>query len=209
MSRRSGRRAASKRSQAAMSPVQVTPMEDTLQNLKILDIQRRTIQSSTRKVPFLHLLSIPLILSVLIVSLVGILISGAVYYSSLWGPIGAYKRRRDAREILTDIVSRLTRRLGERDPLANVRLMGFTGLNKRTPKFTEVSIPLGSAALAQLNEDGVFPDLGKYKHLVVVPHTEKEGFQFETFKTQYWYQDSIRKGASEEAIRTAVVEALK
>lgn len=172
MARRSSRRSRAASPNAPKEKGEFEDLETFLQNLKVIEIKRRSIQRASNRIPFIWcavvltgLLLVPFLLSL---SILGIFIFGAIFMATLaqlFGPTGAITRRKDARAHVQKMIaecSALLPKVMRQKPMVMFSMVGLT----RKDIFVSELHTLDEKMFNGISSDGVFP-IGKYRYLGV------------------------------------------
>ncbi|MEQ3747374.1 MAG: hypothetical protein ABNH53_14205 [Henriciella sp.] len=213
MARRSSVARRSRRDQIRKTEAQklVDPqkeIKDFLHHLKILSIKNRVTKTAMSRVPFawvaIVLTGLFLLVTILTLSLLGIIIAVAAFggsISQLYGPIGAYTRRKEAREYVEQTVRKCAEVLPSIMSAHKIVIFGVNSISKRALRLNGEVKPIDAAAFNTLSQDGQF-DLGDYKYLGVAFREDNGTLNFKDLllSDQEWLLQARVKGLNDDII---------
>lgn len=182
-----------------------------LQELKVIDIKRRSILSGKRREPFMFagLLLAGLVLGVTILSLalLWIFIAFPVFLavsSQIFGPTGIRGRRQSAYKAIERSVEKIGSALPRLAPDARLRVFGLLSANKSSVQVTSKAKTLTPDTLGELAPGGGFFTT-RYKYLVAIPADGAGRLDHNqpAIKGQYWREMLARKAVPDEIIAGA------
>lgn len=172
MARRSSRRTRSASSIAPKPKSEFEDLEAFLQNIKVIEIKRRSIQRASNRIPFIWvgvvIAGLLLAFNVLMISVFGIFIFGAIFaavLAQIYGPTGASSRRKEARAHIQKMIRECSTQLPQVMKQKPMVMFPVFGLSRKAISAGPVR-PLDEKMFNGISNDGVFP-LGKYKYLGV------------------------------------------
>lgn len=183
-------------------------LEIVLQELKVIDIKRRSIQSGKRREPFLFMLlaiaAIPVGIAAISVSMLGLFISGgilAAVSSQIYGPTGTRGRRGAAQAAIDKSINKIAEALPTLDGKFALRIFGLISAKPGNLILTDEAYDLDRSALEAVDANGAFFE-AKYTYLVAIPYTISGGYDHTqpVLRGQYWLTHLKRKKVPAEEI---------
>ncbi|MEM7460968.1 MAG: hypothetical protein AAF331_16020 [Pseudomonadota bacterium] len=195
----------------------IKDLETFTQDLKVLEIKRRSIQSYTKRLPWMIAgaiaAGIPLAISVLALSVLFIFIFGSIFsgvMAQIIGPSGAFERRRKAREIVATRLQKLATEIDSVRSSFDPILIAYASASKSAITFSKVGLVLTKSVIDQADEDGAW-DFGRYKFAGVVLRQPDGSLSASHpgLKGQYWMNLARSKGHAEDALNAALNEQIQ
>ncbi|MEM0986279.1 MAG: hypothetical protein AAGJ32_08535 [Pseudomonadota bacterium] len=191
---------------------QTRDLETFVQDIKVIDISRRSIQSYTKRLPFMIagavVAGIPFALSILGLSILFALIFGSIFaavLSQIIGPKGAYESRRKAREVVAERLEALKEKVPEIRQHLDPMLIGFQSVSKSNIRFCTEGFLLDEELISKVDEDGAWP-IGSCKFSGVVLRRPEGQIDASDrgLAGQYWMNEIRAKAHSAEAMNDAL-----
>ena len=174
-------------------------LETFLQNLKVIEIKRRSIQRASNRIPFIWVAVVitGLLLApfILVLSPLGIFIFGAIFLATLaqlFGPTGAISRRKDARTHIQKMIAECSALLPTVMRQKPMIMFSVLSLTRKAIQVRELH-PLDEKMFNGISSDGIFP-IGKYRYLGVAFRAADGRIDFEDPKLNI-FEWSVRTRA--------------
>lgn len=186
-------------------------LENILQELKVIDIKRKSIRSGRKREPFIYaglvLAGFPLLVALYSISALGIFICGSIFgavASQLFGPTGVRGRRAKARDAIDKSLNKILNALPYIDGRYKVRAFGLVSAQRSAIKLTDHYADITVAALEEVSIDGAFFDQ-KHSHFIAIPYGEAGGLDptQSVLRGQYWKTFLKRKSIGDEMVANA------